>query len=268
MFYITGDIHGEPFPRLNTENFPEQKEMTKDDYVIICGDFGLVWNNDGESKHEKHQLDELESRPFTTLFCDGNHENFDRLNAYPVEMWHGGRVHKIRPSVIHLMRGEVYDIDGKKFFVFGGARSHDIRDGILEVDDPRIHEWRHDYSKLFRINHVSWWKEEMPNADEMAHGFESLAKVNYKVDYIITHDMPTSTLTLYYALYGEKPNIDALNEFLEEVRVKTDYKHWFCGHHHDNQNINIKDHVLYEQIIEIPVERQRMVNDFVEERAM
>ena len=100
MFYITGDIHGEPFPRLNTENFPEQKALTKDDYVIICGDFGLVWNKDGESKHEKHQLDELESRSFTTLFCDGNHENFDRLNAYPVEMWHGGRVHKIRHSTV------------------------------------------------------------------------------------------------------------------------------------------------------------------------
>ena len=36
--YVTGDIHSEP-DRFNTENFPEQKEMTRDDYVIICGDF-------------------------------------------------------------------------------------------------------------------------------------------------------------------------------------------------------------------------------------
>ena len=42
MIYITGDIHGDP-RRLSMECFPEQKEMTKDDYVIICGDFGLVW---------------------------------------------------------------------------------------------------------------------------------------------------------------------------------------------------------------------------------
>ena len=26
-----------------------------------------------------------------------------------VELWHGGKVHKVRPSVIHLMRGQVFD---------------------------------------------------------------------------------------------------------------------------------------------------------------
>ena len=33
MIYITGDCHSN-FERFNTWNFPEQKEMTKDDYVI------------------------------------------------------------------------------------------------------------------------------------------------------------------------------------------------------------------------------------------
>lgn len=33
MIYITGDCHSN-FERFNTRNFPEQKEMTKDDYVI------------------------------------------------------------------------------------------------------------------------------------------------------------------------------------------------------------------------------------------
>ena len=103
MIYITGDCHSN-FERFNTGNFPEQKEMTKDDYVIICGDFGGVWNKDGESKMETSALDWLDGKAFTTLFVDGNHENFDRLYAYPVEMWHGGKAHKIRPSVIHLMR--------------------------------------------------------------------------------------------------------------------------------------------------------------------
>ena len=54
-------------------------------------------------------MDWLEDRPFTTLFCEGNHENFDRLYSYPVEKWNGGNVHKIRPSVIHLMRGQVFN---------------------------------------------------------------------------------------------------------------------------------------------------------------
>lgn len=103
MIYITGDCHAD-FTRFNTKIFPEQYEMTKDDYVIICGDFGGVWNRFEENKHEKHWMDWLEDRPFTTLFCEGNHENFDRLYSYSIEKWNGGNVHKIRPSVIHLMR--------------------------------------------------------------------------------------------------------------------------------------------------------------------
>lgn len=51
MIYITGDCHGN-FERFNSSIFPEQNEMTKDDYVIICGDFGGVWNKDEESKME------------------------------------------------------------------------------------------------------------------------------------------------------------------------------------------------------------------------
>lgn len=135
MIYITGDCHAN-FSRFSTDIFPEQKEMTKDDYVIICGDFGGVWDKGEESPREKWDMNWLEDKPFTTLFVDGNHENFDRLYTYPVEEWHGGKVHKIRDSVIHLMRGQVYEIDGKKFFTFGGAASHDIQGGILEPEDP------------------------------------------------------------------------------------------------------------------------------------
>ena len=95
MIYITGDCHGN-FERFNPSIFPEQNEMTKEDYVIICGDFGGVWHRDEESKEETMVLDWLDSRPFTTLFVCGNHENFDRLYQYPIEDWHGGKVHKIR----------------------------------------------------------------------------------------------------------------------------------------------------------------------------
>ena len=35
MIYITGDTHGD-FSRFSVEAFPEQKNMTKDDYVTIC----------------------------------------------------------------------------------------------------------------------------------------------------------------------------------------------------------------------------------------
>lgn len=105
MIYITGDIHGSP-ERLGMHSFYEQKEMTRDDIVIICGDFGMVWEKSGESASEQYWLKWLEDKPFTTVFVCGNHENFDRLYQYPVKEWHGGKVHEIRPHVLHLMRGE------------------------------------------------------------------------------------------------------------------------------------------------------------------
>lgn len=93
MIYATGDIHGNSL-RFQSQYFPEQAQMTKDDYMIICGDFGCVWNGD---KSDDSQLNRLEALPFTVLFVDGNHENFDALSEYPVEQWNGGKVHRIRP---------------------------------------------------------------------------------------------------------------------------------------------------------------------------
>lgn len=88
--------------------------------------FGGVWNRFEESPEEKYKLDWFDEKPFTTLFVDGNHENFDRLMAYPVEKWNGGNIHRISKSVIHLMRGQVFELEGKTIFTFGGASSHKI----------------------------------------------------------------------------------------------------------------------------------------------
>lgn len=250
MIYITGDCH-QDFERFNLDVFPEQKEMTKDDCVIICGDFGGVWNRNEESSREAKLMDWLENRPFTTLFVDGNHENFDRLYAYPVEKWHGGKVHKIRPSVIHLMRGQVFEIDGKSIFAFGGASSHDIAGGILEPDDP---DFKKKKKKLdqgwypYRVNHVSWWKQELPSEEEMQEGIENLAAHDNKVDFIVTHCCASSTQIL---LGGGLYKTDILTEYHEKIRQNTSFKKWFFGHYHDNRNVNIEEILIYEQMIRI-----------------
>lgn len=116
MIFITGDTHGD-FTRFSSENFPEQKDMTKEDFVIICGDFGGVWDG---SRRERYWLDWLEDKPFTTLFVSGNHENYDLLAGYPVEHWHGGKVQPIRASLLHLTRGQFFQIGGKRIFTMGG----------------------------------------------------------------------------------------------------------------------------------------------------
>ena len=250
MIYITGDCHAE-FKKFTVENFPEQKEMTKNDYVIICGDFGGVWNKDEESPNEKWFMDWLEERTYTTLFVDGNHENFDRLNSYPVEEWKGGKIHRIRRSVIHLMRGQVFTIEGKKIFTFGGARSHDISGGILELDDPDFYDKRKALEKdwrPYRINHLSWWEQELPTVEEMEEGRINLRKYDNTVDFIVTHCCASRT---EYIIGGGRFQHDYLTDYLEEIRQNVRFTKWFFGHYHGNENVNDKEVLIYEQIIRI-----------------
>ena len=236
MIYITGDTHGhiDIFPKLNTQSFPAQKEMTKDDILIIAGDFGVPWGN---TKQDKHLITEYNSRNFTTCFVDGNHDNFDLLNQFPTERWHGGNIHKVSDSIIHMMRGEIYKIEGLTFWTFGGARSHDIQAGIFEKEDPLYKEktkrLEHMYlltrslKYSYRTNHIDWWKEEMPSKEEMDYGWENLKKHNFKVDFIITHTPPTSIL----AQMGIHEH-DPLTDYLQKVKQMTDFKCWYFGHMH------------------------------------
>jgi predicted phosphodiesterase len=91
---------------------------SENDYLIVCGDFGYIFLNDDR---EKAFLDYLETKPYTICFVDGNHENFPVIYSYPKELWHGGYIHRIRKNILHLMRGQVFEIEGKKIFTFGGA---------------------------------------------------------------------------------------------------------------------------------------------------
>ena len=245
--FITGDTHGD-FTRFKKEIFYEQTGLTKDDCAIICGDFGGIWNGDAD---ERHWLDWLEAKPFTTLFVSGNHENFDLLAEYPTEDWHGGKVQRIRPSVIHLMRGQIYDIQGKTFFTMGGGSSHDIQDGILEADDPLLKKKcrRLDArGAMYRINHLSWWKEELPSEEEYQTARVNLDRAGWEVDYIITHCCPSSVQdTFSGGLYQR----DALTEFFDEVRQRCRFKYWFFGHYHEDMVIEKKYVMLYEQIIKL-----------------
>ena len=166
MIFVTGDCHGD-YRKLSSAAFREQKEMDRQDFVIVCGDFGY-WDR---SRQEEYWMDWLAQKDFTLLFVDGNHENYDLLAEFPVQMWHGGKVQMIRENVIHLMRGQMFNLQGRRFFTFGGARSHDIVDGILEPDDPELRvkvKRLEGAGALYRINHLTWWKEEMPSEQELS----------------------------------------------------------------------------------------------------
>ena len=154
MFYITGDTHGTvDWEKINTSNFPEQKYMsTQNDFLIVTGDFGGIWDG---AEQDRYVLKAYDQRNFTTLFIDGNRENHDLLDKYPVEKWNGGKVHKISDRVIHLMRGQVYSIFGTTFFTMGGAESTD---------------------KEYRKEGESWWAREMPSDEEYEEALRNLEK--------------------------------------------------------------------------------------------
>lgn len=167
--FVTGDVHGIAeygASRFSSRSWPLGRTLTRDDVVIVAGDFGFIW---GGSNIDKYWLDWFESKPWTTCFVDGNHENHHLLAGLPVREWNDGLVHEVRPHVLHLMRGEVFDIAGTTVLTMGGAASHD---------------------KQWRQEGKTWWPEEMPNESEMEHCHASLDRVGWKVDYVVTHEAP------------------------------------------------------------------------------
>ena len=143
-FIISGDTHGTIDIGKIVKFFDEHEdEYTSEDYLIVCGDVGVC----GFSASEEAEIRSIfRGLPVTTLFVDGNHENFKQLNEYDIEIWNGGKVHFIEGGIIHLMRGQVFEIDGTRFFTFGGAYSID---------------------KMYRTEGLSWFPEEIPNQMNM-----------------------------------------------------------------------------------------------------
>ena len=151
------------------------------------------------------------------------------------------------------MRGCVFVLNGLSLFVFGGAQSHDISGGILRAYKFQTEKaFKSAYKKLcdsgisFRVDHFSWWEQELPSDDEMERGFKNLSEHNWKVNYVVTHCAPTSIATL--AGFQDK---NQLTQYFEQINEKLDFRKWFFGHYHENRQILDKHVMLYEQIIRI-----------------
>lgn len=232
MVYLTGDIHGmtDDPDRFDVWNFPEGEDLGDDDFVIILGDFSMPfegWDSDNE-------LEKLDMKPWTTLFLDGNHENFPYLDDLEESDWHGGLVHRYPDSrVIHLIRGEVYEIEGKTFFVMGGATSID-----RDVREPQ----------------GLWFPEEVPDDYEYERALDNLEKHDFEVDYVLTHTCATRHLEAalaYTALDGYGITTDELTDFLDELEDRLEYEQWFFGHFHNEHYIDDLHTVLYQSIVDL-----------------
>ena len=210
MVFITGDTHGDP-NRLSKNNL---KSLNEGDTLIVCGDFGFIWDR---SKAEQKVLKELSKRKYNICFIDGTHENFDLLNAYPSTNWNGGKVHQISDNIFHLMRGQVFEIDGLKIFTMGGGESPDL-DSRLE-DNP-------------------WLKYEIPSKEDLLEGASYLEKHDCKIDVIITHE-PSTTIKGFLKL-GESDSVrvTTLNAYFDELSKCSDFDRWFFGSLHLDKYIS------------------------------
>jgi DNA repair exonuclease SbcCD nuclease subunit len=132
----------------------------------------------------------------------------------------------------------------------GGAASHDIGSGILKPNDPEFRQKKRllDNSKgQYRINHISWWQEEMPNDSEYETALRRLRKADWKVDCILTHCAPASIVSQL----GPDYRRDRLTGFLEMVKDKCTFDYWFFGHYHDNRVINERFILQWEQMVQL-----------------
>ncbi len=247
MTYIFGDLHGNACGELsflNSKKFPEQRHLTKKDILFQLGDFGYLWYYPEITplyKKDMNAIGELADKNFTTIIVPGNHENYDLIETFPIIKKFGGKVREIKTkkgSVYIALRGEVYTINGEKYFTFGGAISTDIKDRISKK------KWKDSQSNKLRKNRIkkskiSWWEQEIPSKEEFEYGFQNLKKHNFEIDYILTHTAPISVLKQIMLLDKNKL-YDPTAFMLEKFKNKTKFKKWFFGHIHSNEVIEDK----------------------------
>ncbi|HCC00065.1 MAG TPA: hypothetical protein DEP42_02395 [Ruminococcaceae bacterium] len=220
MLYVTGDVHAD------LRDFDERafRKVKKTDYIVICGDFGMIWNGDA---NEKKALTRLGKSHYPILFLDGAHENFDLLSAYPVTEWHGGKAQIIDGNLIHLMRGQVYQIDDKKIFTFGGGESKD---------------------RELREAGVSWWPQEMPNEEEMREGIEHLVENDWTVDYIFTYEAPSGMRQMLVNDDWQE-ELNPFQVYLDHIREKCSFARWIFGNYHCNRRLSANTDVVFDDVI-------------------
>lgn len=232
MIYVTGDIHGAcDIGKLSNKSLKlRDLEIGEDDYLIILGDFGLPFfdPDEKEDKEYLYWIKWLSEKPWTTLWIDGNHDSFNYWSRQEITEMFGGKVqvHPKADNVIHLMRGEIYTIEGKTFFAFGGATSTD---------------------KDRRTVNVSWWPAEEPQLPDIENAEKHLFERNYTVDYVLTHTPPADIIQKM----GHS-NFGMAAQYLRVLRNKLKYHRWFCGHMHEDSFFEDEKIVnLYTEIIKI-----------------
>ena len=220
MLYVTGDTHGD-LDRFKTR---EAKRLKKGDILVVCGDFGFVWDG---SPQEQKRLDWLGSRKYQVLFLDGTHDNLDLLFSYPQEPLYGGLARRVAGNCWYLGRGEVYEAQGVRFFAQGGGESRDMDT---------------------RTQGMTWWPQELPGAGELERAWGNLQACGGRVDCIFTHEPPA---TISHFLEMDANHVSPLAAFLDRVGREVAFSHWYFGSRHQDKPIPPRHRAVYQQILPV-----------------
>lgn len=240
--FITGDIHGthdwQKLFNFNAEYIFSPNKLDKSDVMIVAGDWGNIWCGYNHTAEENKNKEKLESLNYSFFVVLGNHENYDRIYNLPTKQAYGNIVwyEPKFPSIVYAQRGLVYNINGSKFWCFGGAFSVDLE---------------------YRQPHKSWWVQELPTQEEMDIGFQNIESND--IDYIITHTCPErfEPREKWLGFLDQSEVNKSLEKYFDKVwdTVGDKIGGWFSGHYHvDKSEPNGIYHHLYNSIVEISEE--------------
>lgn len=215
MFYITGDTHGD-FGRFLY--FKQMANPTADDVMIILGDAGI---NYYAGKKDIRTKTALRGLGFTLFCIHGNHEMRPTdVASYQEKEFCGGTVwwEEEFPNILFAKDGEIYNFDGHRCMVIGGAYSVD---------------------KFYRLaNGYSWFSNEQPSQEIKDYVEKQLAE--HEIDLMLSHTCPKKYEPTEVFLRGvNQLMVDkSTEEWLDKIEESTDYKKWYCGHYHTEKKID------------------------------
>lgn len=218
MIYFTGDMHGDR-GRFNAWKL---RWLGEKDALVVCGDFGFLWNG---SPEEEEILQWIGKRRYQVLFLEGTHDNLDLLERYPVEEWNGGLTHRITGNLRHLIRGQIFSIQGKSLLALGGGESRDA---------------------AFRRAGENWWPQELPAYEELPDWSRRLEEAGGQVDYIASHQAPTNVDS---CITGTVCEVTALTAFMDQLQQKYRFGRWFFGSYHQNRIVPPKYCCLFDKVV-------------------
>lgn len=231
MVYVTGDVHGY-FGRL-ARFCATLPAPSRDDVLVVLGDVGAnFWCDERDDR----MRDALGHLPITVLCAHGNHEARPAPElGYRRKPWRGGAVFvdDRRPGLLFAEDGSLFDLEGARCLVAGGAYSVDKR---FRLEDGR-----------------RWFADEQPGPRERAAVEEACRRCGWKLDYVFSHTAPLSCRpTEAFLASVRQEEVDVSTEvWLEGLMKRLSFKRWMCGHFHINKRGPSNVWVLFKDVVRL-----------------